>query len=145
MNSRDDTSEREAAVDHQRLVDDAGGRVRGKKTARSTRSRASRSAPSPSAASRIRLYARASSEDSVESAARIMAWTGAGERTVKGWLAASHAPRAFQLECLFRSSEAVYERIVIRTGRQPVVNRERLEAVSGQLTGLAGAIDAALS
>jgi len=52
----------------------------------------------------------------------IMGWTGAGERTVKGWLAASYAPRAFQLECLFRSSEAVYERIAIRTGRVPIVN-----------------------
>lgn len=75
----------------------------------------------------------------------IMGWTGAGERTVKEWLAASYAPCAFRLECLFRSSEAVYERIAIRTGRVPIVNRERLEAVRGQLTGLAGAIDAALA
>jgi hypothetical protein len=74
----------------------------------------------------------------------IMAWTGAGERTVKEWLAGSNAPRAFQLESLFRSSEAVYERVMIRTGRKPVVNRHRLEAVRGQLTGLAEAIDAAL-
>src|SRR5690349_4215425 len=75
----------------------------------------------------------------------IMAWTGAGERTVKGWLAGSNAPRAFQLERLVRSSEAVYERVMTRTGRKPVVNRQRLEAVRGQLTGLLGAIDAALA
>lgn len=75
----------------------------------------------------------------------IMAWTGAGERTVKGWLAGSYAPRAFQLECLLRSSETIYERIAIRTGRVPMVSRKRLEAVRGQLTGLAGAIDAVLA
>lgn len=75
----------------------------------------------------------------------VMAWTGAGERTVKEWLAGSNAPRAFQLECLIRSSELVYERIMIRTGRRSVVNREGLEALRGQLTGLVVAIDAALA
>lgn len=75
----------------------------------------------------------------------IMAWTGAGERTVKEWLAGSNAPRAFQLECLFRSSEAVYERVMFRTGRRPAVNRQSLEALREQLTGLAAAIDAALA
>src|SRR5882672_3769017 len=75
----------------------------------------------------------------------IMAWTGAGERTVKEWLAGSNAPRAFQLECLLRSSEAVYQRIMLRTGRQPVVTRPRLEADRGQVSGLAEALDAALA
>jgi hypothetical protein len=75
----------------------------------------------------------------------IMSWTGAGERTVKEWLAGSNAPRAFQLESLFRSSEAVYQRIMLRTGRQPVVTRHKLEAVRGQLSGLAEALDAALA
>jgi hypothetical protein len=75
----------------------------------------------------------------------IMAWTGAGERTVKEWLAGTYAPRSFQLECLFRSSEAVYARVMARTGRKAIVNRERLEAIRGQLTDLAGAINAALS
>lgn len=75
----------------------------------------------------------------------IMSWTGAGERTVKEWLAGSNAPRAFQLESLFRSSEAVYQRIMLRTGRQPIVTRHKLEAVRGQLSGLAEALDAALA
>jgi hypothetical protein len=75
----------------------------------------------------------------------IMSWTGAGERTVKEWLAGSNAPRAFQLESLFRSSGAVYQRIMLRTGRQPVVTRHKLEAVRGQLSGLAEALDAALA
>lgn len=74
----------------------------------------------------------------------IMAWTGAGERTVKEWLAGSNAPRAFQVECLMRSSDLVYERLIIRSGRKPVVNREGLEALRRQLTGVVGAIDTAL-
>jgi hypothetical protein len=74
----------------------------------------------------------------------IMAWTGAGERTVKEWLAGSNAPRAFQVECLMRSSDLVYERLIIRTGRKPVVNRAGLEALRAHLTGLVGAIDTAL-
>jgi hypothetical protein len=109
---------------------------------------------SPSARTRqeqAREFAQAVADALKEEVARgasiktIMAWTGAGERTVKEWLAGSNAPRAFQLECLIRSSEVVYERVMIRTGRKPVVNRQRLEAVRGQLTGLAGAIDAALA
>src|SRR5260370_37398915 len=42
----------------------------------------------------------------------VMAWTGAGERTVKEWLAGSNAPRAFQVECLMRSSDLIYERLM---------------------------------
>src|SRR5690242_13310131 len=78
-------------------------------------------------------FAKAISDALKEEVARgasiktIMAWTGAGERTVKEWLAGSNAPRAFQLECLLRSSEAVYRRIMLRTGRQPAVTRYRLE------------------
>ena len=75
----------------------------------------------------------------------VMAWTGAGERTVKEWLAGSNAPRAFQVECLMRASGLVYERLMARTGRRPVVNREGLEALRGQLTGLVGAIDIILA
>jgi hypothetical protein len=75
----------------------------------------------------------------------IMAWTGAAERTVKGWLAGSNAPRAFQLECLFRSSEAVFERLMTRTGRTRVVSRQSLEALREQITGLTEAVEATLA
>ena len=68
----------------------------------------------------------------------IMSWTGAGERTVKEWLAGSNAPRAFQLESLFRSSETVYQSIMLRTGRQPIVTRDKLEAVKEQVLASQG-------
>ncbi len=38
-----------------------------------------------------------------------------------------------------------YQRIMFRTGRQPVVTRHKLETVRGQLSGLAEALDAALA
>jgi hypothetical protein len=75
----------------------------------------------------------------------VMAWTGAGERTVKGWLTGSNAPRGVHLEGLLRSSEAVYERMMVRTGRRPIANRQSLEALQGQLTSLIDAIGIVLA
>lgn len=74
----------------------------------------------------------------------VMAWTGAGERTVKGWLTGSNAPRGIHLDGLFRSSEAVYRLLMLRSGRRPVVDREGLEALRGRIVGLVEAIDAIL-
>ena len=75
----------------------------------------------------------------------IMAWTGASERTVKGWLAGSCGPSSLHFEGLVRCSEATYRRLMIRTGRSPVVDRQSLEAVRRQISGLADAIEAALA
>lgn len=74
----------------------------------------------------------------------VMAWTGAGERTVKGWLAGTSGPSGVYLEALLRSSEAVYERLMTRTGRRPVVSSQRLGVLRAQITGLLDAIDTAL-
>lgn len=74
----------------------------------------------------------------------IMAWTGASERTVKGWLSGSSGPSGLYLEGLVRSSEAVYELLMIRTGRSRIVSRQNLEALKGQISGLIEAIDATL-
>ena len=99
---------------------------------------------------RAREFAQAIADALKEEMARgasiktIRAWTGAGERTVKGWLTGSNAPRGIHLDGLFRSSEAVYGLMMVRADRRPVVNREGLEALREQLTGLVGAIDAAL-
>ena len=75
----------------------------------------------------------------------IMAWTGAGERTVKGWLAGSSGPSGQHLEGLLGSSEAVYKRVMLRAGRGLIANRQSLEALRRQITGLADSIDAALA
>lgn len=75
----------------------------------------------------------------------VMAWTGAGERTVKGWLTGSNVPRGIHLDGLFRASEAVYGLMMHRAGRRPVATRESLEVLRGQLAELVGTIDATLN
>lgn len=74
----------------------------------------------------------------------IMAWTGAGERTVKGWLTGSNTPRGVHLDGLFRSSEAVFGRMMVRAGRGPFVDRQSLEALREQLAGAIRTLDAVL-
>lgn len=100
---------------------------------------------------RAREFAQAIADALKEELARgasiktIMAWTDAGERTVKGWLTGSNAPRGAHLDSLFRSSEAVYERMIVRAGRRPIANRQSLETLKERIIGLADAIDAALA
>jgi hypothetical protein len=48
-------------------------------------------------------------------------------------------------ESLIRSSEAVYERMMIGTGRRPMAHRQSLEALQGQLTKMADAIETVLA
>ena len=74
----------------------------------------------------------------------VMAWTGAGERTVKGWLAGSNGPSGHYLEGLLRSSEAVYWQVMLRTGRAPMASRQGLEALRGHVTAFVEALDATL-
>lgn len=75
----------------------------------------------------------------------IMAWTGAGERTVKGWLGGSNGPNGEHLECLLRFSEAVYIKVMIRTGRHLAVNRRSLEALRVKLNSLLNVVDDVLA
>jgi hypothetical protein len=74
-----------------------------------------------------------------------MAWTGAEERTVKGWLGGANGPTGEHLEGLLRSSEVVYTKVMIRTGRHLPVNRQSPEVLKTQLDSLSRAIDGALS
>lgn len=53
-----------------------------------------------------------------------MRWTGASERSVKHWLAGTHAPRGLHLLGLMRHSDEVLRRLLIASGR-----REALIAV----------------
>jgi hypothetical protein len=99
---------------------------------------------------RARDYAGAIAQALKEELARgvsiktIMAWTGAGERTVKGWLGGSNGPSGGHLEGLLRSSELVYLSVTSRVDRTPAVNRQSLMALRSQIADLAEAIEAAL-
>lgn len=46
-----------------------------------------------------------------------MRWTGASERSVKHWLAGTHAPRGMHLLALMRHSDTVLTRLLIASGR----------------------------
>ena len=50
----------------------------------------------------------------------IMGWTGAGERTVKNWLAGVSGPSGDHLVRLISQSEAVLQVLLILGGRQRV-------------------------
>lgn len=75
----------------------------------------------------------------------IMNWTGAGERTVKVWLAGSSGPSGEHLIALLCSSEAIFERVLAMAGRRPIVNRSSLENLKAQIADLDEAIAAALT
>ncbi|HEV2515155.1 MAG TPA: hypothetical protein VGV07_07890 [Devosia sp.] len=51
----------------------------------------------------------------------IMQWTGASERTVKNWLAATHSPSGEHLVHLARHSDEIFELILLMAERKPVV------------------------
>ena len=50
-----------------------------------------------------------------------MRWTGASERSVKNWLAGTHAPRGMHLLSLVRNSDEVLRRLLIASGRNETI------------------------
>jgi hypothetical protein len=66
---------------------------------------------------------------------RIMGWTDAGERTVKGWLSASSGPRGDHLIELMRASDLVFARVLLLAGRD-VVDHQRVSVLREQLATL---------
>lgn len=76
---------------------------------------------------------------------KVMSWTGASERTVKGWMAGSSAPSGEYLVGLLRSSDLILGRLLILADRGPITSRRDLEALRAQIRGLGEAIDAALA
>ena len=51
----------------------------------------------------------------------IMQWTGASERTVKNWLAATHGPSGEHLVHLARNSDEIFELFLLMADRKPVL------------------------
>jgi hypothetical protein len=56
----------------------------------------------------------------------IRRWTGAGERTVKNWLAGTSGPSGQHLVDLIRNSDNVLTVLLILAGRQQVVAAQKL-------------------
>ena len=63
----------------------------------------------------------------------IMRWTGAGERTVKNWLAGVSGPNGQHLVELIRNSDEVLDVLLLMAGRQQVAAAKKLVDVRNKL------------
>lgn len=63
----------------------------------------------------------------------VMKWTGAGERTVKGWLAGTSGPRGHHLISLLRHSDCVWQRIAILVRRSPMPTSSSINELKSAL------------
>lgn len=70
-----------------------------------------------------------------------MGWTGASERTVKHWLAATHVPKGDHLVSLARHSDQVLRAILAAAGRGNVHLALDLDAVRVRLLELAAFLE----
>jgi hypothetical protein len=70
-----------------------------------------------------------------------MLWTGASERTVKHWLAATHVPKGNHLVSLARHSDQVLGAILIAAGRKDLRIVMELSAIRTKLLELAALLE----
>jgi hypothetical protein len=75
----------------------------------------------------------------------VMGWTGAGERTVKNWLAGVSGPSGDHLVKLIRHSEYVLHVLLVLGGRQRVAAAERLTGLRDKLAETLHQIDALIT
>src|SRR5262249_24774589 len=71
----------------------------------------------------------------------IMRWTGAGERTVKNWLAGVSGPSGQHLVDLIRHSDDGLEVLLILAGRQKIVAVQKVFEVGNKLAETVNQID----
>ena len=71
----------------------------------------------------------------------IRKWTGAGERTVKNWLAGISGPSGQHLVDLIRNSDDVLQILLIMAGRRHTVAVQHLGDVRNQLMQTVEKID----
>jgi hypothetical protein len=72
----------------------------------------------------------------------IRRWTGAGERTVKNWMAGISGPSGQHLVDLIRHSDDVLAVLLTLAGRQEVVTAQRLVDVRNKLAETIEQVDA---
>ena len=75
----------------------------------------------------------------------IMEWTGAGERTVKNWLAGISGPSGDHLVELIRHSEYVLHILLLLGGRQRVAATARLTGLRDKLAETLQQVDALIA
>ena len=67
------------------------------------------------------------------SAKVIMRWTGASERSVKGWISGRQGPSGEHLMALMQRSDAVWEAVQRLAGRRPAPSIQAIEAARQHL------------
>jgi len=75
----------------------------------------------------------------------VMRWTGASERTVKGWLSGRSGPSGEHLISLLQNSDTLLERVLRLAGRGSPIERRRLEALKNAMTEVVATIEALLA
>jgi hypothetical protein len=75
--------------------------------------------------------------DTHRAAKVLMGWTGAGERTVKHWLAGLHGPTGDHLLVLMQESDAVFEAILTAINRRDAAVAARMLAAERSLQEVA--------
>jgi hypothetical protein len=68
-------------------------------------------------------------------------WTGAGERTVKNWLAGISGPNGQHLVNLIRNSDDVLEMLLLLAGRRQITAAMKLVDLRDKLAGVRQHID----
>ena len=71
----------------------------------------------------------------------VMRWTGAGERTVKNWLAGVSGPSGQHLVALIRHSDEVLEGLLLLAGRQQITVAKKLVDTRNKLAEMLKQID----
>ena len=66
----------------------------------------------------------------------VMRWTGADERTIKNWFAATNGPSGAHLVALFRHSDAVLDACLRLAGRERIIANRKLVEVREKLREL---------
>ncbi len=75
----------------------------------------------------------------------IMRWTGAGERTVKNWLAGVSGPNGQHLVELIRNSDEVLDVLLLMAGRQQIAAAKKLVDVRNKLAETIQQVDELMS
>lgn len=71
----------------------------------------------------------------------VMKWTGASERTVKGWLSGTSGPNGEHLIALLENSDALFERILRLAGRGSLIERRELESLRNAMAHAVATIE----
>jgi len=74
----------------------------------------------------------------------VMRWTGASERTVKGWLSGTSGPSGEHLIALLQNSDTLLEQVLRLAGRGSLIEGRRLEGLKNTMAQAVATIEALL-